>query len=463
MAGTSVISRGSGLQSFFVYNDSYGTREGTEDEKIMLYIPQEEDIDSQIKKVGLCEALVQFTSTFHPSTSCEFLHTQKSRQVFFNPEGRFFMAMAVNIPYNQRVLKDGKCAVEYFEEEVQDGILHSVLKQAYSMFKLFNGSFSGILEKTGLNALKEKLHFFYSRYLQTLNFSHFDILDIYHGITFLPVDHSMFLRVQSFLNLIETSFPSIIHSCILHNDQLLWTSLELNDMRILFKYLTTSLFPTTADSGSEGKLSSTQSPTNPGKFLTASYENIEGLNSSAKRAPRLFISTSGELKDYFLIVYKSLNAVICLLVNTHPPPPADFYLKIHSVIGMQLAHLSHKIGEQVSKFQISQSDHQYRFLYFNQMNLAIKTTIHSKKSSPIISVTNDMMKLIVDIRSDLNRMPGDREMIMKNLSDCWIVGRRSNKKEFFVVLNQKNASLVDINEEVKKLMSTSFNNVFFID
>ena len=458
-----LTSRGSGLLSFFIYNDSYGSREGTEDEKIMLYIPQEENIDSQIKKIGLCEALIQFTNTFKPKTSYEVLHTQKSRQVFFNPEGRFFMAMAVSIPYSQRVLKDGKRAVEYFEEEVQDGVLLAVLKQAYSMFKLFNGSFCGILEKTGLDMLKEKLCFFYSRYLQTINFSHFDILDIYHGVVFLPVDQSIFLRVQSFLNLIETSFPSIVHSCFLYNDQLLWTSLEQSDIRILFKYLTTSLFPATSDSDSEAKLINSQSSANPGRFLTASIESIEGLKPPAKRAPRLFISINGELKDYYLIVYKSVNAVVCLLVNTQPLPSADFYLKLHGFIGVQLAHLSYKIGEQSSKFQINQSDQQYRFLYFNQMNLAIKTTIHSKKSSPVTSVTSDMMKLIVDIRSDLDGMSGDREMILKNLADCWIVGRRSDKKEFFVILNQKNASLVDINEEVKRLMSTSFNNVFFIE
>ena len=460
---TSVTNRGSSLLSFFIYNDSYGFREGTEGEKIMLYIPQEEEFDSQIKNVGLCEALIQFTNTFKPSKSCEVLHTQKSRQVFLNPEGRFFMALTVSIPYNQRILKDGKRAVEYFEEEVQDETLLAVLKQAYSMFRLFNGPFTGILKKSGLDILKEKLAYFYSRYLQTLNFGQFDILDIYHGVSFLPVDQSTFLRVQSFLNLVETSFPSVMHSSFLYNDQLLWTSLEQDDMRILFKYLTTSLFPATAENDLENKTGNQQNNPNPGRFLTASIETIEGLKGSAKRAPRLFISTNGELKEYYLVVYKSVNAIVCMLVNTQPFPTADFYLKLHAFIGAQLAHLSYKIYEQSSKIQVNQTDQQYRFLYFNQMNLAIKTTIHSKKAPPLTSVTSDMMKLIVDIRSDLNGMSGDREMIMKNLSDCWIVGRRSDKREFFVILNQKNASLVDINEEVKRLMSTSFNNVFFID
>ena len=455
--------RSCGLLSFFIYNDSYGTREGTEGEKTMLYIPQEEDIDSQIKQVGLCEALIQFTKTFNPTTPCEVLHTQKSRQVFLNPEGRFFMAMTVKIPYNQRILKDGKRAVEYFEEEVQDKVLQEVLKQAYAMFRLFNGPFTRILKKSGLDSLKEKLKYFYSRYLQTLNFSQFDILDIYHGLTFLPVDQSVFLRVQCFCNLVETTFPCISHSCFLYNDQLLWTTIEQEDMRILFKYLTTSLFPATMESEVDAKVSMQSNTPNAGKFLTASVDQTDQLTSTAKRSPRLFIWTNGELKEYYLIVFKAMNAVVCMLASTDPPLTVEFYLKLQTFLGAQMTHLSHKIMEHTLKMPASQSDQQYRFLYFNKMNLAVKTSIHSKRASQVTSVTPDMMKLIVDIHSDLDKMPGDREMIMKNLADCWVVGRRSDKREFFVILNQKNASLVDINDEVRRLISTSFNNVFFVN
>ena len=459
MAAT-VTSRNSGLLSFFIYNDEYGQREGTEEEKTMLYVPQDEGIDTQIKQIGLCEALIQFTKTFKPAKPCEVFHTQKTRQAFLNPEGRFFIVMTVNIPYNQRITKEGKKVVEYYEEDVQDMVLQAVLKQAYSMFRLFNGSFTGILKKSGLEKLKEKMLYFYSRYLQTLNFAQFDILDIYHGVSFLPVDQSVFLRVQSFTNLIETTFPSIHHTCFIYNDQLLWTSLEQEDFRILYKYLTTSLFPATMETDIDA---GQQNSSNPGRFLTSSIEAIDTLPNTPKRAPRLFIETNNELKEYYLIVYKAVNASVCLLVHMQPQLTVEFYLKIHSFLGVQLAHLSYKIAEQSSKIPMNQSDQQYRFLYFNQMNLAIKTSIHAKKSSQVTSVTPDMMKLIVDIHTDLSKMKGDREMIMKNLADCWIVGRRSDNREFFVILNQKNASLVDINEEVKRLISTSFNNVFFID
>ena len=38
----------------------------------------------------------------------------------------------------------------------------------------------------------------------------------------------------------------------------------------------------------------------------------------------------------------------------------------------------------------------------------------------------------------------DGETFVKTMSDCWIVGRKSDQRELFVILNQKNANLIEI-------------------
>jgi len=45
-------------------------------------------------------------------------------------------------------------------------------------------------------------------------------------------------------------------------------------------------------------------------------------------------------------------------------------------------------------------------------------------------------------------------------NDGWVVGRKSDQREFYVIFDQKSAHLIEINEEVKKLRSTYFNNIF---
>lgn len=107
-----------GLVNFFIYNSTFGPKEGMEKEKIILYIPTGEDLDRKIKNIGLCEALVKFTQTFSPEKPCNSLHTQKTRQVFFEAEPEFWMIMTVSIPFSEKMAKDGKMFVEYHDEDV---------------------------------------------------------------------------------------------------------------------------------------------------------------------------------------------------------------------------------------------------------------------------------------------------------------------------------------------------------
>lgn len=130
-------------------------------------------------------------------------------------------------------------------------------------FQLFNGTFASILERTGNNVkvLQQRLEHFYVRvsvnnypflalktwcwimitswiciacyqdttssiacvkFLQTLRLPQGDILDIFSGIHFMPLDKNTYLHVQCFINLLEASFSSIKYTAFLYNDQLVW-------------------------------------------------------------------------------------------------------------------------------------------------------------------------------------------------------------------------------------------------
>jgi hypothetical protein len=45
----------------------------------------------------------------------------------------------------------------------------------------------------------------------------------------------------------------------------------------------------------------------------------------------------------------------------------------------------------------------------------------------------------------LSRMSTTGEVILKTMSDYWVVGKLSNLREFYVVIHQKNANLIEIN------------------
>ncbi|XP_064640099.1 vacuolar fusion protein CCZ1 homolog [Lineus longissimus] len=455
------------LVNFFIYNAEYGPKEGEEHKKILYYYPSDTDIDTKIKDVGLCEAIVKFTETFSEKP-CHSIHSQKKRQLFFSPEKDFWMIMTVSIPFTTKV-RDGQTYTDYHEEDIQDSIYNLVLEQSYKMFKLFMGPFTGILEKGSVQTLKQRFDHFYSRYLLTLKLNCCDILDVFNGIHFLPLDKNSYLQIQCFINLLEANFSQVKYTAFLYSDQLVWSGLEQEDMRIMYRYLTTSLFPSYLEQELQGSqtppVSSRQAggvSLHYGKFITGPPNLVDTANLG--KVPRVFIKSDADIEECHLVVYRALSATVCLLVDSTFQLTFDFFKKIDSFLGPNLSSLASDISEQYSKRQASANETQYKYIYFNHMNLAQKTTVHAEgRKSANITIPNDTIKLLNDINADLTKKGEDGETIIKTCSDCWVVGKKSDQREFYVVINQRNANLIEINEEVKKLCANSFSNIFFLD
>lgn len=43
------------------------------------------------------------------------------------------------------------------------------------------------------------------------------------------------------------------------------------------------------------------------------------------------------------------------------------------------------------------------------------------------------------------RVDADEEIIVKAMTDYWVVGKKSDQRELYVILNQKNANLIEVN------------------
>src|SRR4051794_38675233 len=54
---------------------------------------------------------------------------------------------------------------------------------------------------------------------------------------YLPVDRNVYLRIQSFVNLVENSFSQIKYTCFLYRDHLVWSGLEQEEMQTLYTYM----------------------------------------------------------------------------------------------------------------------------------------------------------------------------------------------------------------------------------
>uniref|UniRef100_A0A8C1MD36 CCZ1 homolog, vacuolar protein trafficking and biogenesis associated n=2 Tax=Cyprinus carpio TaxID=7962 RepID=A0A8C1MD36_CYPCA len=409
------------LLSFFIYNPKFGPREGEEEKKILFYHPIEIEKNEKIRNVGLCEAIVQFTRL--TGTNERFSYLQ------------------------------------------------NLLSNKSSRGELLDGDGTRAFEAGGVELLTQKLEKFFYRYLQTLHLQSCDLLDVFGGISFFPLDKMTYLKIQSFVNRVEESLSLVKYTAFLYNDQLIWSGLEQDDMRILYKYLTTSLFPR----HSEPELAGRDSPLRPevagnllhyGRFLTGPA-NLKDPDAKF-RFPRIFVNTEDSYEELHLIVYKAMTAAVCFMVNAAVDLNREFCEQLDSLVGPQLTLLASDICEQFNinrRISGPEKEPQFKFIYFNHMNLAEKSTIHMRKTASVslTSVHPDLMKILGDINCDFARVNEDEEIIVKAMTDYWVVGKKSDQRELYVILNQKNANLIEVNEEVKRLCATQFNNIFFLD
>ncbi|KAI0215152.1 hypothetical protein LSAT2_032794 [Lamellibrachia satsuma] len=146
----------------------------------------------------------------------------------------------------------------------------------------------------------------------------------------------------------------------------------------------------------------------------------------------------------------------------------DFWRKLDNRLGPQLGQLASDIAEHYSKRTKTDvsGEPQFKYVYFNHMNLAMKTTLHADNAKmAAANVSPELLRIICDLNHDLSSIDStdDGEMFVKSCGDSWVVGKKSDQREFYVVINQKNANLIEINEEVKRLCATHFNNIFILD
>nr|CAD7266382.1 unnamed protein product [Timema shepardi] len=245
-------------------------------------------------------------------------------------------------------------------------------------------------------------------------------------------------------------------------------------MQVVYRYLVTSLLPahmeTELQGGSMPRHSTSPfSSTHYGRFVTGPL-NLQDSCGSTGKVPKVHINNLTCPESYHLIVYRALSATLCLFVDGSLQLGIDLFKRLDVFLGPQLTSIVSEVAEQCSKQASTPGgttnsvDSSPKFVYFNQLNLAQKSTVHlDSRRTGNVSVTPEVLRLLADINADKNRLSTTGEVILKTMTDYWVVGKLSNLREFYVVIHQKNANLIEINDEVKRLCDSQLKNIFFHD
>lgn len=158
----------------------------------------------------------------------------------------------------------------------------------------------------------------------------------------------------------------------------------------------------------------------------------------------------------------------------------DFYEELHAFIGPQLTNIASDIAENLTKdifpgkslictststssvnSNADESTQSTKYLFFNELNFQHNGTVHlnQKLYKKKRTIPREIMNLLNDLYVQDANTSNSSEIIVKTLSDYWIVKRSTNWRHSFVIFN-KNATLLDIAEEANKIFDTHLNDVF---
>lgn len=441
------------IHSFFIFNSSFGPKEGDELKRILFYHPTETSPDVQKMQVGLCEAVVKFMFTFSPEP-CEALQTQTKRYIFYQPERGYWMVLVVRIPYTTKALSAIGETQEYV---VAPSVMRDLLPSAYKMFKMFKGCFKNF----SIEEIYTVVEQFFSPYIVSKCFTN-DVSEVIQGISYLPLSSYSFFQVLYFIDLLEVTYPHFKCISFIYNEQLIWNGLAVDDMLTLYQYLVQTLLPRQVEKEIQG--GAITAAQRHGRFI----HPPDGIRSEedVKKLVKVHLMREDdrEAKEYYLVIYRTMSATVCFTIDATVKLELEMFRSLDAFIGSQLSTIASTIGEQctihaLQTAQLAVTEH--KFVYFNRLNLAFKTSPPVNKLQPSTAIKPEVLSIIADIHSDRKSLGSYGEIIIKTPDEYWITGKSSNEREFYVIIQEKNANLKEIADEVKRICDAQMKGIFF--
>ncbi|XP_050436347.1 vacuolar fusion protein CCZ1 homolog [Adelges cooleyi] len=465
------------LQNLFIFNSTLSKTEEDGANKILFYYPPQEEENKKILNIGHIEAVICFMRNFNDRQPCESLRTKKSLQVLYNPEPNFWIVITLSATCKSKPKSpESTDEPEYCTHNLQEPIYMAILKHWYHTFQMVVGSMTDVMNEISPDHLRLMLDQFYNKYLQSTNISTYTFMDMFQGISFLPLDNNVHLYAQSFLNSIENSFQQVKYTMLLYNDSLVWSGLSKRQTQLIYSYIIMWVLPDMARDENVIKGNSLKKclPSQlVGRFITNTWAiKTDSWNSDLGKVPVLWLNneSNGTFESYRLLVYKAHYSVVCMFAKMDCSLTTDLYNKLDQFLSTKLHLLSEKMKNAVEKNMALKmyAERPAKFIYFNAMNLAIKNSLKLSNTSPSakssdFSLSPETLRILVDISTQNSNMHPTCSTMIKTSNDNWVAGRLCNSREIYIVLNQKLTKLYDVDSEIQNLCAQELGTIFFYD
>lgn len=424
--------------------------------------------------------MVKFTRQFsleEPSGE-DIIHikTQKTLQLFFEPEKDFWMVLTLNVPF-ERKEKDGRESIDYYSDDVHESVYKNILKQSYYSYRMFNDTFYsnsviGDMCDERHENLKASIENHMMRNLPRLNLHSADFLDVIQCLQYQPVTHLLFFRIVNFVNMLTSSHIRVKHCVFLHNQEIIYSTLKPMDLIVLNDHISMQITRFLQHKRNAQNFDDDQVL---GCFI------LENRMEPLIKASKVYIYENGVPQVYRIAIFHILDCSLVMLVEDSPLALNDeFSDEIKFSMGPQLSLISREISENILQFQTNHTTAakpedvpaQERYIYFNHKNYRShaclydndKTSSINSRENRKTSLSMGIMNLLCDLydSDDSNNglIDSEKETILKTYNDYWICKKSYNSRSLYLILH-KSSTLIEIAEESQKLSSEIVKNVYF--
>uniref|UniRef100_A0A0A9XQP9 Vacuolar fusion protein CCZ1 n=2 Tax=Lygus hesperus TaxID=30085 RepID=A0A0A9XQP9_LYGHE len=286
-----------------------------------------------------------------------------------------------------------------------------------------------------------------------------DILNVFDGVQFLPLDRTTFLRSQCFVNLVEATFPTVSHSLLLYDSNLVWSGLNPEDVQVVYRYVCNSLLPKhlkanylAKSAGSNARLS---------RFVTGPDCLVDMVYSD--KTPKVYLDKIQRPGFFHLIVYKVQDLVICLFLPKNKDPlRLELYRQLDAFLYERMSELITEIKSYKKSTPEPPEAPDTRYVYFNTMNLATKDSLRERKGNPS---SDALVRALVRLHNHNVNLSKEgclsSETFMRMSTDHWVIGRMSNFRQFYIAVERKKLSLQEVDDVAKRICENKLKGIFF--
>lgn len=144
----------------------------------------------------------------------------------------------------------------------------------------------------------------------------------------------------------------------------------------------------------------------------------------------------------------------------------SFYQKLQKFIEPQCEEISkelerHEKRQNSRKSRSQGQSHNFRFLYFNHQNLALKAVL----KAPGKKLSTDTCRTLRNIRSDFKRAGMAITDVCAKCADGWVVARKSHfggRELYLLVDNTEASNLTELQDHMDALEEEYFSNIFML-